>query len=90
MKKTALPRLKCTLLALSLFCTIAATAQTTKPGAGVDNLQVEYTDKPMGIDVSVPRFSWQMKAPAGAKGYVQLSATKLMLKTAMAKRYGTA
>jgi alpha-L-rhamnosidase len=43
------------------------------PAAGVDNLQVEYTDKPIGIDVETPRFSWQMKAPAGARGYVQLS-----------------
>src|SRR5215216_255386 len=43
------------------------------PRAGIDNLQVEYTDKPLGIDVQIPRFSWQMKAPAGARGYVQLS-----------------
>jgi alpha-L-rhamnosidase len=40
-------------------------------GAGIVNLQTEYTDRPLGIDVTAPRFSWQMKAPAGARGYEQ-------------------
>ncbi len=34
-------------------------------------LQVEYTDTPIGIDVKAPRFSWQMLAPPGRRGYRQ-------------------
>jgi alpha-L-rhamnosidase len=37
----------------------------------IDNLMVEYTTTPLGMDVKVPRFSWQMTAPAGQRGYVQ-------------------
>ncbi len=39
--------------------------------ATLDNLQTEYSETPIGIDVTVPRFSWQMKAPAGSRGYRQ-------------------
>lgn len=38
---------------------------------GVTNLKVEYTEKPLGMDVEFPRFSWQMEAPAGERGYSQ-------------------
>ncbi|MEO5893149.1 MAG: family 78 glycoside hydrolase catalytic domain [Ferruginibacter sp.] len=37
----------------------------------IDNLQVEYTKTPIGIDVKIPRFSWQMIAPAGGRNYAQ-------------------
>jgi alpha-L-rhamnosidase len=79
MEKNALRHFKICLPALGLFCLVAltapASAQTVKPNtaAGLDNLQVEYTDRPLGIDVTLPRFGWQMKAPAGARGYNQLA-----------------
>lgn len=37
----------------------------------ITNLEVEYTKTPIGIDVKLPRFSWQMEAPAGKRGYLQ-------------------
>lgn len=48
-------------------------AQIKKPAgnAVIDNLEVEYTKTPIGIDVNAPRFSWQMEAPAGKHGYAQ-------------------
>ena len=43
-----------------------------KPGSSkIAKLQVEYTDTPLGIDVIAPRFSWQMLAPSGRRGYRQ-------------------
>ena len=43
-----------------------------KPGLSeIVKLQVEYTDTPLGIDVIAPRFSWQMQAPLGKRGYRQ-------------------
>ena len=35
------------------------------------NLTVEYRATPLGIDVVQPRFSWQMKAPEGERGFYQ-------------------
>jgi alpha-L-rhamnosidase len=35
------------------------------------NMQVEYTNTPIGIDVKTPRFSWQMLAPVNSRGYSQ-------------------
>ncbi len=37
----------------------------------INNLTVEYTTTPLGIDVKVPRFAWQMQAPEGERGYYQ-------------------
>lgn len=49
-------------------------AQTKPAGAfTIGNLQVEYTSTPMGIDVTAPRFSWQMIAPAGKRAYAQVA-----------------
>jgi len=39
--------------------------------ATVKNLMVEYTQTPIGIDVNVPRFSWQMSATAGERNLNQ-------------------
>ena len=39
--------------------------------AVIGNLQVEYRNTPLGIDVAQPRFSWQMAATAGERGYAQ-------------------
>lgn len=38
---------------------------------GIDSLRAEYLDKPIGIDVEVPRFSWQMIADDQSRGNVQ-------------------
>ena len=48
----------------------------------IDNLQVEYSTTSIGIDVATPRFSWQMKAPAGKIGYEQ---TKYQIEVKNAK-----
>lgn len=37
----------------------------------IDNLTVEYTPTPLGIDVELPRFGWQMKAPENQRGVYQ-------------------
>jgi alpha-L-rhamnosidase len=37
----------------------------------VENLQVEYTKTPLGIDVKTPRFSWQMVATEGERNLTQ-------------------
>ena len=37
----------------------------------VQNLQVEYTTTPLGIDVKTPRFTWQMAAAEGERGICQ-------------------
>ncbi|MFI5136199.1 MAG: family 78 glycoside hydrolase catalytic domain [Sphingobacteriales bacterium] len=59
----------------ALFGANVLFAQTSKKtkisGAGIDNLQVNYTKTPIGIDDKTPRFSWQMIAQAGKRGYAQ-------------------
>jgi alpha-L-rhamnosidase len=47
----------------------------------IENLMVEYTRTPLGIDVMKPRFSWQMFAPDGARGYSQ-NAWQIVVKDA--------
>ena len=37
----------------------------------VINLKVEYSKTPLGIDIKIPRFAWQMSAPVGGRGYKQ-------------------
>jgi len=39
--------------------------------AVIKQLQVEYRNTPLGIDVAQPRFSWQMATTAGERGYAQ-------------------
>lgn len=41
--------------------------------AELQNLKVEYATCPIGIDVSVPRFSWQMKAGENEYGIRQIA-----------------
>ncbi len=52
-------------LVLLGFCLQANAATTLR------NLQVEYRNTPLGIDVAQPRFSWQMTATAGERGAAQ-------------------
>ena len=37
----------------------------------IDNLTVEYSTTPLGIDVENPRFGWQMQARDNERGYFQ-------------------
>ncbi len=37
----------------------------------IENLTVDYTTTPLGIDVNVPIFSWQMNSPSNERGYYQ-------------------
>ena len=53
--------------ALALLC---SGVQAQRPRS-IRNLQVEYQNTPLGIDVRQPRFSWQMEASAGERGLAQ-------------------
>lgn len=57
------------LFVLWLLTTVSSHAKSG--GVVINNLEVEYTKTPLGIDVALPRFSWQMEAPAGKRGYAQ-------------------
>ncbi len=60
--------MKRTLTAVSIvLCSLAQ----ANAAAVIRNLQVEYRTTPVGIDVAVPRFSWQMATTAGERGYAQ-------------------
>ena len=48
------------LFALLPLTVSAAKKKTVKPAVSVENLRVENLDKPLGIDTSEPRFSWQI------------------------------
>lgn len=57
---SSLLRLAC--LALLLFPAL------TRAQPGPDSLRTEYLDRPLGLDVETPRFSWQMTPPGGGRG----------------------
>ncbi len=40
-------------------------------GVSIINLSVDYQEKPLGIDIANPHFSWQMKALDAKRGYAQ-------------------
>jgi alpha-L-rhamnosidase len=40
-------------------------------GVTLDNLKVDYETTPLGIDITNPHFSWQMKANDNKRGYAQ-------------------
>src|SRR4051812_15775631 len=71
MKKNRFPQSKLLTLFLLFILSSNVFAQAKKTGASIDNLEVEYTKTPIGIDVKAPRFSWQMVAPVGKRGYYQ-------------------
>ena len=39
----------------------------------ITNLKVEYTETPLGIDVEIPRFSWQMESPGHKRDCKQIA-----------------
>ncbi len=54
-----------------VFITSLACFIQVKGAAIVENLQVEYTKTPLGIDVEIPRFSWQMATSDSERGFSQ-------------------
>ncbi|WP_431198880.1 hypothetical protein ACQ86K_23070 [Mucilaginibacter sp. P19] len=72
------------LILLLLFSFIQINLYGAVKGTRIVNLQVEYTDHPIGIDVKLPRFSWQMLAPEGSRGYNQV-AYQIIVKDAQGK-----
>ena len=54
-------------MAFALLCTVLQ----AHAAAVIQNLQVEYRNTPLGIDVARPRFGWQMATTAGERGYAQ-------------------
>ncbi|HEY4325916.1 MAG TPA: family 78 glycoside hydrolase catalytic domain [Mucilaginibacter sp.] len=68
-KSKLLVQLSFLLLLLSANLLFAQSKQVK--GATIENLQVEYTKTPIGIDVTNPRFSWQMMAPVGKRNFQQ-------------------
>ncbi len=52
---------------------------TSQASVMIGNLMTEYTRTPLGIDVKIPRFSWQMTAPAEERQYLQ-SAYQIVVK----------
>lgn len=59
------------LLVLSLFVTGPVALSAANSSFRLKNLQVEYEQTPLGIDVEKPRFSWQMEALNKDKGLMQ-------------------
>lgn len=60
------------LLALSWLVTSFVTSYAAASSFRLKNLQVEYEQTPLGIDVETPRFSWQMEASDdSSRGLVQ-------------------
>lgn len=54
-----------------LCATFTSALCAAKASFVLKNLQVEYTQTPLGLDVEKPRFSWQMEALNGIRGLVQ-------------------
>jgi len=56
---------------LIVLFTVLLTLGQANAAVNIENLQVEYRPTPLGIDVEQPRFSWQMAATQGERGYSQ-------------------
>lgn len=65
--------LTCILLFVLLSPSQTLFAQAVNSLPVINNLEVEYTKTPLGIDVKTPRFSWQMESPEGKRAFTQLS-----------------
>jgi alpha-L-rhamnosidase len=57
-------------ISIAVFALICAFSRADA-AVVLKNLQVEYRVTPLGIDVKLPRFSWQMDATAGERGAAQ-------------------
>jgi alpha-L-rhamnosidase len=56
---------------LTLFILLLATNLVAFANISLEKLQVDYQSNPLGIDITNPHFSWQMKASDNKKGYEQ-------------------
>jgi alpha-L-rhamnosidase len=54
-----------------VFLLLAAVVSSAFAGVVIENLKVNQQEKPLGTDISVPHFSWQMKALDAKRGYAQ-------------------
>ena len=60
-------------LQLLLFTILFLVSIHSKAVVVIQNLQVEYTKTPLGIDVKTPRFTWQMASAVADRGVSQAS-----------------
>ena len=54
-----------------VFLLLVAVVSSAFAGVVIENLKVNHQEKPLGTDISVPHFSWQMKALDAKRGYSQ-------------------
>lgn len=64
---------KLLILFLSICITSHAKLQSSNTHFSVKNLKTEYAITPLGIDVSFPRFSWQMESSGTERGQQQMA-----------------
>ena len=63
--------MKTTVYLLTLFLALFFLFNCTNRRTLIDNLTVEYTETPLGIDIITPSFAWQMKSPSNKRGCFQ-------------------
>ncbi len=56
---------------LTVLLVLMGSFRQAHAAAVIQNLQVEYRNTPLSIDVARPRFSWQMATTAGERGHAQ-------------------
>jgi len=71
-------------LHLLLFAVFFVVSFQLNAAAIIQNLQVEYTKTPLGIDVKTPRFSWQMASSGTIRDFSQ-SAFQLVVTNPIGK-----
>lgn len=54
-----------------IFLLLTAFVSPVFAGVVIENLKVNQQEKPLGTDISIPHFSWQMKASDAKRGYSQ-------------------
>jgi alpha-L-rhamnosidase len=67
------------LLSVFILCEFLTTSASLSGAIKVENLKVEYSTTPIGIDIKNPRFSWQMVAEGDERGIKQ-SAYQIIVK----------
>lgn len=55
---------------LAVFCTLSF-CSAAKGGVTLDGLQCEYLTNPLGIDVTSPRFTWELQDSSHPRGQKQ-------------------
>ena len=62
MKTQVTKRFLSCLLALAMLLSLLPAAAAAESDAIICDLQMEYMENPMGIEVATPRFSWRMES----------------------------